>query len=404
MTPVSSQRPASPLAIALVGTIALAVAMGIGRFAFTPLLPMMLHDGTLDLHFGSWLATANYAGYLIGAMLCMALPRHLPGTILIKGGLAATIVLTLGMVLPVPLLWPALRFLAGMASAMVFVFTSGWCLAQFARLGMPARGAVIFTGPGIGIALSGLAASAMVAAHWTATSGWLVFGLLSALLSALVWTGLSEPDAPPPVSSPAPAGTPAPLATTGSSLEMGIFTVAYGLAGFGYIITATFLPVIAREALPDSLWLDLFWPILGLGVVAGALLSTLVPARIDPRLVLTGCYLFQAVGVVLGLLLPSLTGFIAGSVLMGLPFTAITFFAMQEVRRLRPYHAARFMGLLTAFYGLGQIAGPPLAAFLLAHSASRGTGFALSLGIASATLVTGAALYVVMSIAWPRAR
>ena len=63
---------------------------------------------------------------------------------------------------------------------------------------------------------------------------------------------------------------------------MMVFALAYGLAGFGYIITATFLPVIAREALPGSVWLDLFWPILGLAVVAGALLTTRVPSRIDP--------------------------------------------------------------------------------------------------------------------------
>ena len=52
-----------PFAIAATGMVALAVAMGIGRFAFTPLLPMMLHDGVLGLPAASWLATANYLGY-----------------------------------------------------------------------------------------------------------------------------------------------------------------------------------------------------------------------------------------------------------------------------------------------------------------------------------------------------
>ena len=58
------------LRIALAGLAALAVAMGIGRFAFTPILPMMLHDGVVDLQRGSWLASTNYIGYLVGAVLC----------------------------------------------------------------------------------------------------------------------------------------------------------------------------------------------------------------------------------------------------------------------------------------------------------------------------------------------
>ena len=67
-----------PLSVAVAGMAALAVAMGVGRFAFTPLLPMMLHDGVVTLAGGSWLATANYLGYLIGALACMALPWVAP--------------------------------------------------------------------------------------------------------------------------------------------------------------------------------------------------------------------------------------------------------------------------------------------------------------------------------------
>jgi MFS family permease len=181
-----------------------------------------------------------------------------------------------------------------------------------------------------------------------------------------------------------------------------VFALAYGLAGFGYIITATFLPVIAREALPGSVWLDLFWPILGLAVVAGALLATRVPRRIDPRLILAACYAAQGLGVILTLFVSSLGGFIVSSVLVGMFITSISFFAMQEARRLRPHHAARFMGLLTALYGIGQIAGPPLTAALLARMSSRAEGFGWSLGIASAALAIGGCLYVLMYFVWPQ--
>jgi hypothetical protein len=112
--------------IILAGGFALATAMGIGRFAFTPLLPMMLHDGTISLAGASWLASANYVGYLVGALFCMFKPLPNP-TAIICTGLVSTLVLTLGMAVPWAVGWPLLRFAAGVASALVFVYTSGWC-------------------------------------------------------------------------------------------------------------------------------------------------------------------------------------------------------------------------------------------------------------------------------------
>ena len=391
----------------------LAVAMGIGRFAFTPLLPMMLADGVTDLPAASWLASANYLGYLVGALLCTFQPwlyqklGSLPpvkGPALVRGGLAATVVLTLGMALPLPAAWPGLRFAAGMASAVVFIYTSGWCLTHLARLQVPAMGAVIYTGPGGGIVLSGLAASGMVVLHWSAATGWLIFGILAAVLTAVVWPVFSPRNELTVAATAEASAARQDAARPHGGAEIALLAVAYGLAGFGYIITATFLPVIARQALPGSPWLDMFWPILGLGVIAGALIASRLRITGDLRLLLAACYVVQALGIAAGLVSPSLAGFALGSLLLGLPFTAITFFAMQEVRRLQPAQASSLMGLLTAMYGLGQIAGPPLAAALLARSRTPGEGFTLALQIALAALAAGAAVYGVMARVYPLKR
>jgi len=185
------------------------------------------------------------------------------------------------------------------------------------------------------------------------------------------------------------------------ALELPGLALAYGLAGIGYIVTATFLPVIARQALPDSHWLDLFWPLFGAGVMGGALLASRIRSSGDLRVRLAICYAIQAVGVAASLVSPTLAGFAIGSLLLGLPFTTITFFAMQEARRLRPQGPASFMGLLTAMYGVGQIAGPPLAAWLVARSGNAARGFALSLWIASGILAAGAVLYLALARAYP---
>lgn len=391
--------------------LALATAMGIGRFAFTPLLPMMLSDGVIDLPSASWLASANYFGYLVGALLCtfqpwiwkrLGLRQPLRPTAWLRGGLVATTVLTLGMALHWPAAWPLLRFAAGVASALVFVYTSGWCLAQLARLGAPALGGVMYAGPGAGIAISGLLASGMVALQWSAATGWLIFGVLAAVLTSLVWATFREParqaDAAASGAAAGPSSSGHALAGRAQILWLAL---AYGLAGFGYIITATFLPVIARQAMPGSSWIDFFWPLFGVGVVCGALLATRIPMAGDRRYLLAGAYAIQALGIGASLLSPSLAGFALGSLLLGLPFTAITFFAMQEVRRLRPAAAASTMGLLTAMYGIGQIAGPPLVAWLLLRSSSLGAGFTLSLEIAAGALLAGALMYLWMVRAYP---
>ncbi len=386
----------------MAGAVALAVAMGIGRFAFTPLLPMMLAEGALDLHTASWLASANYLGYLAGAVLCTfqpwlrallpGLPRFEDAT-LIRLGLGTTVVLTVAMALPWPAAWPVLRFAAGVASALVFVYSAGWCLATLARHHASALGGVMFAGPGAGIVASGLAVGAMVAAQWRASSAWLLCGALAFVLSATVWRTFGA-------ARGAGTGTAGPVGASEPRVaarpQRGVIAwlaLAYGLAGFGYIITATFLPVIAREAMPGSRALDFFWPIFGFGVFVGALLSTRLRMTGDLRALLCGAYLIQAAAITLGILFPTLAGFALGSFLLGVPFTAITFFAMQEVRRLRPIDTASTIGLLTATYGIGQIVGPPLVAALLRHSASLHAGFSLGLGLAAGGLLLGAAIY-----------
>jgi MFS family permease len=415
------QGSVHPLVVALAGMASLAVAMGIGRFAFTPLLPMMLHDGVLDLAQGSWLATANYLGYLLGAFMGMALPWVAPKLYAVWNparitwtGLIATLLLTAAMAFAVPQLWPTLRFFAGMASALTFLGTSSWCMVRLAGLGRPALSGLIFCGPGLGILLTGLFASAMVAAQWHASSGWWMFTALALVLCVLIWPLIQgpaalhgEPPAPgapqPQVSAARTIERPAELSAEPVAARV-VHALGYGLAGFGYIITATFLPVIARTVMPaDSGWADLFWPIAGAGAVVGILASTRLPVHWSRRSLLAGAYLMQAAGIGLGLLWPTTAGFAIGSVLVGLPFNAITFFGIQEARRSWPASADSFVGMITGLYGLGQIAGPPLVAWLLVHS-PEGSGFERGLECAALSLVIGAALYLASLWLWPEHR
>src|SRR5258708_30464507 len=105
--------------------LTLAVAIGIGRFALTPILPMMQKDAGLSLAVAGWLASANYVGYFIGALSAIWIRAR--SSAIVRGSLLAIALLTAGMgVTNNPLAWLPLRALAGLARAWALVFCSGW--------------------------------------------------------------------------------------------------------------------------------------------------------------------------------------------------------------------------------------------------------------------------------------
>ncbi|MDB5827457.1 MAG: transporter [Variovorax sp.] len=371
---------------ALACMVTLAVAMGLGRFAFTPMLPIMLHEGKLDLQAGGVLASLNYLGYFVGAVSCASL--RVKAATMVRGGLIATAALLLGMgLLHGFSVWGVLRLAAGVVSAWVFVFASGWGLRRLAETNAPMLGGVIYTGPGVGIAVTGLLGG--VVGRWGSNAAWIGFGVIALALIALIWRVFDDGAAPTPAATGPSASAPSAAATSAARRDAGWLIALYGVAGFGYIITATFLPVIARQALPGSSWPDLFWPLFGLAVIGGALIGARAPTHWDNRLLLAVAYALQAVGVVLSVVWPTIVGFAVGSLLLGMPFTAITLFAVREARRLRGNAAAGLIGYATASYGVGQILGPLFAAPL----AQRTGSFELPLLVAAATLAFGGAMF-----------
>ncbi len=359
--------------------VALAVALGVGRFAFTPLLPLMLNGGSLDLQHGGWLASANYAGYLAGALSCAAI--RFDHARMVRFALASTIVLTILMGFGhLFWLWAAIRFCAGVVSAWAFVFASQWGLRRLAELDVHGASGIIYAGPGVGIVVTGLLGAGAATLHVKAATVWIGFGLGSAVAAAFVWKFFSA-DIP---RSHAARLAPEPSGGRAQALWL---AVLYGLAGFGYIITATFLPVIARQALPGSPWPDFFWPVFGAALAVGAMIAARLPIHWSNRWLLAASYIVQAMGIVLGIVAPSVIGFAIGSLLIGLPFTAITLFAMREARKLRGDNAAGMMGYATGIYGMGQILGPLAAAPIAARTGS----FTIALWMATAALLLGAA-------------
>lgn len=342
------------LSLALSGMWMLAVAMGIGRFAFTPVLPMMEEDAGLSLSLAGWLGSANYIGYLLGAITAIRL--RLPPVWLLGGSLAGIALFTAAMGFTHSVaLWLLLRFLAGLASAWVLVFTSAWILPQLG--GRAATlGGVLFSGVGLGIALAGFLCMAFVIAHGSSSFAWQALGATAVLLSIIALPALSGR---PPLAAK-PQGGPAPQLSS-ETLQL---MLSYGIFGFGYIIPATFLPSMAKHLLPDPALFGWAWPVFGLA----ALVSTLAAGWMFTRASYRGAWglshLVLGGGVVLPILLPDLGGVLLAALCVGGTIMVITSAGIQEARRLAAGDPAALVAKFTVAFAIGQILGPVCVSLL----------------------------------------
>jgi len=367
--------------VALVGLAALAVAMGVGRFAFTPILPMMQDDSGVSVSEGGWLASANYAGYLAGAL--SAIVMRIRPAVAIRLALLLIGISTLAMGVEYrSAVWIALRAAAGIASAWVLVFVSTWALEQLAMLGRSDMGGTVYAGVGAGIVAAGGACLLLMSMGGSSAQAWVVLGIASLAVTAAVWpfTRASPPSRPVETTASARPALP--------RVEFWRLVFCYGAFGFGYIIPATFLPVMAREVVPDPRLFGWAWPVFG----AAAVVSTLLAARMGRFMTHRGIWiagnLAMALGVMLPMVVQDLSGIMIAALLVGGTFMVITMAGMQEARRVAGARARALMAAMTSAFAVGQIIGPVSVSYLIGAT----SGFAPALFVAATLLVLSACL------------
>jgi predicted MFS family arabinose efflux permease len=373
----------APLRFAVAGMIGMAVAMGIGRFVYTPILPGMMEELGLSASDAGLIASANYLGYLVGALLAAGGWAHGKERLAVMAGLGATAVLTalMGMTEAMaPFL--VIRFLGGVASAFVMVFLTSIVFSHLAAAQRNDLQAMHFGGVGFGIAVSaGLMALLVIdRAGWTA--GWFWSAGLAACGFLAVALMIDE--------GPAGGGNGSverePKLPKNRSLAKII--VAYGLFGFGYVITATFLITIVRQHGGGRVFETMVWLVTGLTGAPSIWLWNSVGARIGLYAAYAVACLVEAVGVAASVSLGGNAGPLLGGFLLGLTFMAATALGLQAGRRLAPRSPRRLFALMTAAFGVGQILGPIVAGFLAQWS---GSFFVPSIA-AAAVLVASAGL------------
>jgi MFS family permease len=335
--------------IALAGLACLAVAMGIGRFAFTPLLPMMQADSGLSLAAGGWLAAANYLGYLFGALSAGFFRRS--GRV-IRAGLLVIAGTTLAMgIVHQPAGWAALRLAAGIASAWVLVHVSAWCLPRLT--GRRTLAGTVYAGVGVGIVVAGAVCGMLMAWSVPSSQAWIVLGAMCLLPTFLLWRVF------------VPDGSARSPAAGRWNAQWWPLVLCYGAFGFGYIIPATFIPAMARGEIADPALFGWAWPAFGAAAAASTVLTAVYSKHVSHRLSWALAQLVMALGVAAPLVVHGLAGILIAALCVGGSFMVVTMTGMQEALQVAGAQAARLMAAMTAAFATGQILGPVFASLLI---------------------------------------
>jgi predicted MFS family arabinose efflux permease len=373
-----------PAKLATGGLLALAAAIGIGRFIYTPILPPMAEGLGLSKGEAGLIASANFLGYLVGALVATSPRLRGSPRDWLLGALAVSAATTGAMAWPddVPALL-SLRFVGGVASAYVLVLASALVLERLAAAGRPGLSAVHFSGVGTGIAVSSLSTWALASAGLDWRFMWLAGGLLSlASLGAAAWLIPGEAPDPRPQTNQA--------SETAANARLRFLAVAYGLFGFGYVITATFIVVIVRGSPTAAPVEPIFWLVVGLAAIPSVAVWVAAGRLIGVLAAFAAACVLEAMGVLASVVWPTITGLFLAAVLLGATFMGLTALGLIAARDLAPADSRRWVGILTSAFGLGQIVGPLVAGYGFDLTGS----FLLPSLAAVAALLVGAGLAV----------
>ena len=370
--PNTARPELAALKVLVGGILGMVVAMGIGRFVFTPILPLMQRDLGMTNSVAGWLAGLNYLGYLLGAVICSILPVILRCRLLTGGSLLVSIATTLcmGATLSIPW-WGLMRFAGGFASAVLFIVITAEVGETLSRRGYGHWLGSLYGGVGLGIAVSGLVVPPLdEIGGWD--TAWYGTGLLAALLAAAgVWLGRRRELLEPITIDP--RRKTVPLAS------VRLLALGYFFEGLGYIVTATFL--VAIIALTPGLedFAPYSWVAVGLAAVPTTIIWPWLGRRFGNRKALLAAYTLQTAGILVSIGAESVLAVLFAAVSFGGTFLGIVALTLTEGTLRLPGDGRRAAAFLTASFGVGQVLGPVFAGVL----ADLQEGFAVPLLLAS---------------------
>lgn len=387
MTDTAPQSHSRILMIGFAGALAMACSQGFGRFLYTPVLPGMISDLSLKASDAGLIAAGNFAGYLLGAVLAAYGWANGREKLVALGGMLATGLLLLAMAMTRAVeVFILIRFLAGMASALAMIFTSQIVIGHASAAGREDVQSLHFGGVGVGIAISSLLVFAIGSLLHGQGTSWQAEWIVGAVFVFIAFVVVARvlPSGPPRTAT---ATVEPPIRW---HMPLVLLTIAYGLFGFGYVITATFLITIVRMADAGALVECLAWFITGSASAVSLYIWRPVVKLTGHRWAFVLALAIEVVGVLASVLLPPVVGALTGGLLFGLTFMVVTAYGLQLGRQFSPLSPRRVFSFMTAAFGVGQITGPLVAGWVAQFTGN----FTLPTILAAASLGVGMVLMV----------
>lgn len=358
------------------GIFSLILALGVARFAYTPLLPLMQQQAGLGLAEGGWLAATNYAGYLSGALIASLISDlHLKDR-LYRIGMIVAIVSTLIMGLSTELwVWLLSRYIAGLSSACAMLLGTGLILNWLMRHNHRPELGIHFAGIGLGIAGCSAAVWLMTPAlDWRAQ--WFVFTAIACLLAfpALRWL-------PAPDSSGMTKGGQKLEDNPPSPLFLRIFMASYFCAGVGFVVSTTFIVAIINHLPGMAGHGTKVFLAIGLGAAPACISWDFIARRVGELNALILAAILQIIGILLPVTVDGLIPAIFAALLFGSTFVGMVSLVLTMAGRYYPTKPAKMMGKMTLSYGAAQVMAPAITGWLAAQSGTYAGGLWLAAGV-----------------------
>ncbi|MFI5400846.1 MAG: YbfB/YjiJ family MFS transporter [SAR324 cluster bacterium] len=371
------------------GLAALLVGIGLSRFGYTPLVPVLIRAGWLDSTQAAYAGAANLAGYLIGAVAISRLHRPELELLLTRLALTACTVSFIACAHPLGLAWfSGWRGLSGIAGAVLMILTPHRVLAVAPVRWRGRIAGVMFLGVGLGIALSASITPWILRLGLPQT--WICLASLSALLAGLAWWGfpkssMSVKPCSAPLASEAKPAAAASLATHPGTM---LVVAAYSLSAAGYAPHTVFwVDFIARGLGAGMRAGAANWLLFGLAATAAPLLLGLLADRIGFAAAFRLSLLVSALSAGLPLVSTAPWSLALSSLGVGGLQLGCSSLDSARLTGLLPEDRRRLVwGWMTTGYSVFYAAGGYGASYLFGHTAS----YVLLFGIGAATLAAAA--------------
>ncbi|WP_019167057.1 YbfB/YjiJ family MFS transporter [Staphylococcus delphini] len=352
----------------VLGMMALFIVIALGRFAYTPILPFMQLDTGLDNKSVGLLATFNYLGYLIGAML--------PIFYIMKNkvfDLKCYLLLNVATMLLFGVtdyfvIWSLLRLLNGISSGAVFVLASNIVLEALHLARREGVAGLLYSAVGLGLFSSSLFIFLYTdVTHWRET--WIWLGSAAFILTLIIIVRLREN---PTLPEPASHETHGPDKVIRYSKKFYIpFAIAYFCEGAGYIITGTFLVAIVKTMPTLSEYAALSWMFVGLGAIPATVLWSMIGQRIGICLSVILAFLLQIVAVLMPIFTVNAFAIALSSMIFGATFLGLTTLFMSKSHQITfETKGNNLVAVMTLIYSVGQMIAPYISGILIERTHS----------------------------------